>query len=47
MEVVSADPSTPFLQVANQVLVAVGLSLSTAYLAMRLYTKSLLLRKFW
>ncbi|CEJ60849.1 hypothetical protein PMG11_09405 [Penicillium brasilianum] len=47
MEVVSADPSTPFLQVANQVLVAVGLTLSTACLAMRLYTKSLILRKFW
>ncbi|KAJ5379868.1 uncharacterized protein N7496_002296 [Penicillium cataractarum] len=47
MELTGADRTTPFLQEANRVLVAVGLSLSTSCLVMRLYTKGLILRKFW
>ncbi|KAF3392439.1 hypothetical protein F1880_008677 [Penicillium rolfsii] len=47
MEPVGADRSNAFLQVANQVLVAVGLTLSTSCLAMRLYTKTFIMRKFW
>ncbi|KAJ5266942.1 hypothetical protein N7478_009750 [Penicillium angulare] len=39
--------TTPWLRTANLVIVVMGLLLSTSSLAMRIYTKTLVMRKFW
>ncbi|KAL3452738.1 hypothetical protein BJX65DRAFT_292734 [Aspergillus insuetus] len=38
---------TPWLQTANQVLVAVGLAVCTSCLLMRIYTKAFIMKRFW
>lgn len=47
VEVASTPTSTPWLQTANRVLVAIGLALSTSCLAMRIHTKIVIMKKFW
>ncbi|OJJ45034.1 hypothetical protein ASPZODRAFT_70649 [Penicilliopsis zonata CBS 506.65] len=39
--------STPWLHQANRITVAVGLTVSTLFLLMRLYTKAYVIRKLW
>ncbi|PYI01253.1 hypothetical protein BO78DRAFT_401468 [Aspergillus sclerotiicarbonarius CBS 121057] len=41
------DLAHPWLRTTNQVLVAVGMVLCTGLLAMRIYTKVRIMRKFW
>jgi hypothetical protein len=39
--------SSPWLRNANQIAVAVGVTLCTLSLVMRLYTKACIIRAFW
>ncbi|KAJ5921066.1 hypothetical protein N7466_009392 [Penicillium verhagenii] len=39
--------SRPWLLNANRIAVAVGVTVSTLFLIMRIYTKSCVIRKFW
>jgi hypothetical protein len=41
-----SEKPTPWLQTANEVIVAVGLALSTSFLIMRIYTRAYVMKKF-
>lgn len=43
----AGSSSSPWLQNANRVVVAVGLAFSTSALMMRVYTKARIMKKFW
>jgi hypothetical protein len=43
---VASEKPTPWLRTANEVLVAVGLALSTSFLIMRIYTRTRIMKKF-